>query len=95
MLPIYTVSVGLYSPFFWLLVITYNDWCFHMLPGSAIMVRWVFELVWGTGADHDRGEDAIHSDSFPVTCNVEGRVDALKDFSEVTNLQVDTNSWFE
>lgn len=53
------------------------------------------QLVWGSGSDHDRGEGATHSDSFPFSCTVEGSVEKLSEFTHVTLPEVDTSSWFE
>jgi len=53
------------------------------------------QLVWGSGSDFDRGDGATHSDSFPFTCGVVGSVETLTAFSGVSNLNVDTSSWYE
>lgn len=47
------------------------------------------ELNWGRGDD-----GASTSDSYPFTCDVEGSVDNIKEFSNVSNIQVDNPSWF-
>jgi hypothetical protein len=47
------------------------------------------ELNWGKGDD-----GASMNDSYPFTCEVEGSVERIKEFSDVMNLQVDTSSWY-
>lgn len=47
------------------------------------------ELNWG------RGDDAASmSDNYPFTCDVEGDLENIKEFSTVSNIEVDNSSWF-
>jgi len=52
-------------------------------------------LVYGSGSDHDKGDGATIADSFPFTCELSGSVTNLSEITDVSDLQVDTNSWFE
>lgn len=52
-------------------------------------------LVWGSGSDFDRGDGATFSDSFPFSCEVEGSIETLDRLSDVSNVNVDTSSWYE
>jgi molybdopterin converting factor small subunit len=53
------------------------------------------QLVWGSGSDFDRGDGATQSEAFPFTCSVEGSLEKLDQLSCVSELEVDTSSWFE
>lgn len=52
-------------------------------------------LVFGSGSDFDRGDGATLSESFPFTCLVEGSVEKFDQLTEISDLDVDTSSWFE
>ena len=40
-------------------------------------------------------DGATIADSFPFTCELSGSITKLSEITDVSNLQVDTSSWFE
>ena len=53
------------------------------------------ELQWGSNSDVGRGDGAVGSESFPMTCQLESSVDDPENVSAVEDtLCVDTSSWY-
>ena len=52
-------------------------------------------LIYGSGSDHEKGDGATIADNFPFTCNLSGSITNLTEITDVSDLEVDTSSWFE
>lgn len=52
-------------------------------------------LVFGSGSDQEKGDGATISESFPFSCTLQGSVERLQEISDVSNLDVDTSSWYK
>lgn len=53
------------------------------------------QLNYGSGSDRARGEGATIQDSYPFSCKMTGSVDDLEDIHDVSDMEVDTSSFYD
>jgi hypothetical protein len=53
------------------------------------------ELNYGSGSDRARGEGATMRDEYPFKCRMTGAVSDLSDIHDVSEMEVDTSSFYE
>lgn len=53
------------------------------------------ELLYGSGSDRARGDGASINENFPFSCEMLGAIGDLSDVYDVSELKVDTSSWYD